>query len=252
MSKKRKGAGDGHQNGGHVKRWKSQQRGQLQGPGILITTLRRKEKKAALELVEFLKDIVDELYPDLDLSTLPEKPAGSSQEVLDDDDSLDMLSNGKAPAGVGKPVPVQKSEGQQIDAKIPADDIEAQIQAELQGLQSHKSNKKGRKMNEGASKEAFEIIDLEVECLAFITVAKPIDPVKLCCFLLDQVANNGQVRGKFIQRLSPIYMSCRADILSMKEMATEVFSAFYPEPLRDSTVSADILIHTVFDQSDFI
>lgn len=238
MSKRKYGGGEKKGDEGGGKRWISQQKGQLSGPGILLTTVRRKERKAALELIAFLSDVADHLYPDLDLS-MSNKTMTKAFEV-DADDSLDAMRNGQS-ANIGS---VEGTTELPVEAKrkrISEDDIEAQIQAELQELRPQKKSKEASSSVESSSRskqrERFEIVDLDVECLAYITVASPMDPVKLCCEILDEVARTGQVRGRFVQRLSPIYMTGRAEISAIRQLSSDVVSEYYPNLSEASTVS---------------
>jgi hypothetical protein len=259
MAKKRKD--DGHretQSGDNKKRKGTYaQKGQLSGPGILLTTVRRKERKAGLELIEFLDDLVLDLYPDLDLS-IPEPRTHISEVPLDDDDDLDALKNGTPPVAISSKdvlpdIPAIKAPKSSIE-----DDIEAQLQAELDELRpkKHKEHRNGSQTNADrsttattTSRKAFTLIDPEVECLMFVSVAWPMDPVKLSCALLDRVAKTGQVRGHFIQRLSPIYLTGRADGMDkIEKLAAEVMEKHYPsstDPLSVSTLSPPELMRLV-------
>jgi hypothetical protein len=232
----------------------------MSGQGILVTTVRRKERKAGLELIEFLDDLVSKLYPDLDLSIPEPEPEAEVAETGgdDDDDSLDALKNGMPDAIATSSSSRQPQEELKVPKEAPAaaaatsksNDIEAQIQAELAELNNpHKrqqhtattsSNDDGNTDNSTMSRprkrEKFRLVDPQVECLMFVKVAWPMDPVTLCCALLEQIEKNGQVRGKCIQRLSPIYETNRAEPEKIDTLARSVFAKYFPNPDQSSTV----------------
>lgn len=243
----------GGDQGGRGKKWRvsQPQNEKIQGQGVLLSTIRRKEKKAGLELINFFEDLVEQLYPELDLS-IPEpikETTKTAKDGDDENDNLDALINGDFV------VDVSSNENKQIEPQaesIPKeDDIEAQIQAELRDLQAHKQKqsqdvgKEGEAINGSSSSSSkarhgqkrFRLIDPEVECLMFVSVPLPMDPVKLSCAMLDQIAKTGHVRGKFIQRLSPIYDTTRAEIDSVGTLAESIMSQYYPQSDEPSTVS---------------
>ena len=247
MASKRKGDGQRGDNQQNRKRWKQQpQKEQLSGPGILLTTVRRKERKAGLELIEFLNDLVPNLYPDLDLS-IP-VPAdewdgpvarGAPDGDVDgdgEDDDWDALRNGQPSVQAASSSPAMHPKEVKRTSSG-ADDLEARIQAELAELRPQKKGR-GGVAGESGVRERFRLVDPEVECLMFVAVAWPMDPVELSCALLDEVAKTGQVRGRFIQRLSPIYGTSRAEKDKLEALARTVVAKHFSKSPDSQTVSA--------------
>ncbi|UZJ55922.1 hypothetical protein CBS101457_005242 [Exobasidium rhododendri] len=248
---KRKGA----DQGGSGKRWKVQQgKGQIQGQGVLLTTVRRKERKAGLELIEFFEDLVEKLYPDLDLSLIEavdgEEGDGGGEDY---EEKYDLLKNGETSTTTKSDESTNATASTvAIVAAAPksdtrVDDIEAQIQAELCELKGQKGTqlKSGPPANgdmaekRARQREKFRLIDPDVECLMFVSVASPMDPVLLSCAMLDQIAKTGHVRGKFIQRLSPIYDTTRAEVDKIGTLADSVMSKHFPKSEEPVTFKID-------------
>lgn len=244
MASKRKGDGQRGDSQQNRKRWKQQpQKEQLSGPGILLTTVRRKERKAGLELIEFLNDLVPKLYPDLNLSVpvpADEWDGTVAREAHNgdgdgEDDDWDALRNGQPSVQAASSSPAMRPKGGKPTSSG-EDDLEAKIQAELAELRPQKKTRGGVARESGV-RERFRLVDPEVECLMFVAVAWPMDPVELSCALLDEVARTGQVRGRFIQRLSPIYGTSRAEKDKLEALARTIVAKHFSKSPDSQTVS---------------
>lgn len=159
-----------------------------------MTCNRGKERQAANEFIDILREAAASLYPELDLDKLPapvrqSKPITEAQE-LDEDE----LRNGAAgPSSCGSSPPpngtAEHDEDEEDDIAAttlpaaplaaPVDDIEAELRAELAGLKESDAKTYGRKSRpnkngdkagkEGdsdkpATSPAFQYCDLATEC----------------------------------------------------------------------------------------
>jgi tRNA acetyltransferase TAN1 len=187
MAEKRKAGGGGDdRDGGNKRRRKWDSAKPINGPGIFVSCVRGKERKAADELIEFLDDVVERYYQDVvRAKTTLTQPDGHVTTTASKDES---------------------------------DDIEAQIQVELADLKGQR--KAGTK--EGKPPSNFTMMLTDMECFFFVSVADIIDPVKVTCALLEEVRRTGKARSRFVHRLSPVQDTVHAETQSIRELAQNV------------------------------
>lgn len=126
-----------------------------------------------------------------------------------DEDDEDALRNG--------PVRKEQAHG----------DIEAQIQQELRALQEPRQAR-------------FVALDTDTECLCFIQCRPPVDSFRLLKRVLEDVRATGATRSRFVQRVSPVRVMCRADTESIRAAAAgalaPAFGGTEARSVRDETV----------------
>ncbi|PWN97995.1 hypothetical protein FA09DRAFT_330150 [Tilletiopsis washingtonensis] len=270
------------------------------GPGIFLTCVRGKERRAADEAVAFLNEVADNMYAgvvctsetprhavkvkqgatgaggeeddDEDEDDDEARPMGAHAVEVDEDD-LDALRNAapaapaaskaqqastaaSAPASASPPAsaaastppPAPRAKPAPAPAPAPVmSDIEAQIAAELAELAAaHEGGAGGgpssaaKGKGKGAEKprdeqgnvvpsprRRFEIVETGTECLRFISVAPPLDPFRLVLGLMEEVERTGEARSRFVQRLSPVAGTSRADLKSVEALARELLPRWF-------------------------
>lgn len=188
MTGKRRARDD--RDGSHKRKKKWDAGRPIKGPGIFVSCVRGKERKAADELIEFLDEIAVKFH----------------DEVLRDD------AKSARPDQQSEPL----SPSDQKAPKDTGDDIEAQIKAELADLQG-KGCQKGSKPS-----SPFTLMMTDMECFFFVSVAAPIDPVKVTCALLEEVKRTGKARSRYVQRLSPVQNTVHAEEEEIRELTQKV------------------------------
>lgn len=175
----------------------------IKGPGIFVSCVRGRERKAAFELIEILEELVDRKCGVKD----DEKFHDSEQEM-------------------NKP------------KRNDDDDIESQIASELQEFKSSASDKNIQKRSE--TKKFFPVFT-DMECFFFIEVKAPFDPVILTYDLLEDVKKTGIARSRFVHRLSPVSDTCFADLIDLTELIDRLVKqeSFTPRD-KSSTDSTEL------------
>lgn len=216
----------------------------IAGPGILVSCVQGRERKAALQFVDLLNETADRIYPGV--TPLPQREPLAAKTTEDDEDDMDALRNGPSSvqqeAAPAQPPPLAKTDG---------DDIEAQITAELQDIKA--SERSGPRSGLGTV-ERFRKVETDTECLVFISVSPPFDPLTLVVAILDDVAKTGEPGTRFVQRLSPVSNTCHADFNSLLEHARAVLPRFFPleGPGRTFKIDPRIRSHSTLHRSDVI
>lgn len=210
--------------GGEHQRHRAKLAGILSVPGasgVFMSCARGKERKAAMELVDLLDEHSAALYP-------------NAADV--DADDMDALRNGPAPATLAP----------SATSRLPTDDIEAQIRGELATLQSRPQR----------TTSQFAALDTDTECLCFVQCAPPLDAWRIVRRALEEVERTGASRSRFVQRLIPVRVLCRAETEAIRAATARALAPAFPakhartyriEPRirANSSLSRDVLIPLV-------
>lgn len=156
--------------------------------GIFMSCARGKERKAALDLVGVMDEHCHAWYGD-----------AASADVVDD---MDALRNGPASSAPAAP---------------PSGDIEAQIQGELAALRTPRARTKH-----------LVALETDTECLCFIQCTPPVDANRLVRKVLEDVASTGESRSRYVQRVAPVDILCRAEMDAVRTAATQVLPRYFP------------------------
>lgn len=136
-----------------------------EGPGIFITCVRGKEKQALNDILDILNEICDRHFPDLKVQS---KKAEVTQESDDKEETPQVAEN----------------------------DIKAQLAQELSEMNDKK------KVDNSAKR--FVNHQTDTQCLIYLEVRRPFDPIAIVKAYLNEVIETGKMRTKYIQRLTPI------------------------------------------------
>ncbi|EPQ31132.1 uncharacterized protein PFL1_01321 [Pseudozyma flocculosa PF-1] len=281
----RQGQSSGPSNGGGGRRQGYNQVYRLpskliSGPGIFVTCVQGKERKAALQFIDHLNEIADRLYPGVKL--LPPLKHEVAKEAVDgeEEDLMDAMRNGPAtataaneeaakeestedaaPTAVREEEPATATAGPAKEAPV-VDDIEAQIQAELAELRgdtsaggpSKKAKTEHKDKDDGTPTQRFKKIETDTECLNFISCARPIDPYTMVYAVLEEVERTGEPRSRFVQRLSPVTDTCSAHPTQVTQLANRVIPTFFPPdgPARSFKIDPRIRSHNTLTRDSLI
>lgn len=218
----------------------------IAGPGILVSCVQGRERKAALQFMDLLNETADRIYPGVVPTPLPQQDV-APKTAEEDEDDMDALRNG--PAAATKPsAQPEPAVPQPAPPTADSDDIEAQIAAELQHIKA--SERRGPR----STTDRFRKVETDTECLVFISVSPPLDPLTLVVALLDEVAKTGEPGTRFVQRLSPVSNTCHADFSSLLEHSQAVLPRFFPPdgPGRTFKIDPRIRSHSTLHRSDVI
>lgn len=200
----------------------------ISGPGIFVTCVQGKERKAALQFIDMLNELADRLYPGIAPQPIPE-PSAAPVGDADDEEDMDALRNGAAASSSTetKAVETKAPETETIAKEDKADkagdgDIEAQIAAELRDIKSSERRRGG-----GGKAVRFRSVETDTECLVFISVAPPFDPYLLTYTLLEEVESTSVARSRFVQRLTPVSTTCPANATALADLARTVLPGFF-------------------------
>ncbi|EIM22179.1 hypothetical protein WALSEDRAFT_63917 [Wallemia mellicola CBS 633.66] len=136
-----------------------------EGPGIFITCVRGKEKQALNDILDILNEICDRHFPDL-------KVQSKKAEVIKETDNKEETP------------------------EVAENDIKAQLAQELSEMNDKK------KVDNSAKR--FVNHQTNTQCLIYLEVRKPFDPIAIVKAYLNEVIETGKMRTKYIQRLTPI------------------------------------------------
>ncbi|KAL8276919.1 hypothetical protein RQP46_010647 [Phenoliferia psychrophenolica] len=196
-----KRGGGGKQKFGGNGKYKPQR--PVGGPGIFITCIRGKEGRCVMELYDLLDETANRIYPaerlaELEKTRLVRAPVESdpTEPALDDEP---------------EPEPEDEPEVEEED-----DSIEAQIARELKEMADTKAGtvnarRKARKAGGEQVKTVrprFESLETATDCLIFMSVAWPYDPVELVEAIVMEVQETGISRTRFARRFEPVTLTC--------------------------------------------
>ncbi|CAO1627786.1 unnamed protein product [Jaminaea pallidilutea] len=204
---------------------------QFSGHGVFMTCVRGKERQAAAEFIDILRETAKSSYPDLDLDALP-APVKRHAESTDTpgEEDMDQLANSTGPSTE----PEKPAEEEPKAVRSAADDIEAELKAELANLKSDSSKKQRGKPGGGEgssaprSHPAFRFMETGTECLTFISVHPALDPFVLCYAYLTDVERTGQARSRIIHRLSPVAGFEQASVTGLGNLCHRFYPRFFP------------------------
>jgi tRNA acetyltransferase TAN1 len=103
------------------------------------------------------------------------------------------------------------------------EDIEAAIQKEVAALNSKRTGADG-------APNSLTPIKMNVDCLLFVKTEPPIDPVafvRRICEDAKTCNESGQMRCRYLNRLTPVTMSGKATEQGLIELAKEALSPFF-------------------------
>ncbi|GAA5898167.1 putative tRNA acetyltransferase [Sporobolomyces salmoneus] len=229
------GNGEAQKSGGVHKAHTYTSKRPVGGKGVFVTCVRGKESRAVGEMYDLLEEVADRLYPKERLDKLVEarkllieerdkaRQAALSEEgpqvsMEQDDDSKAEGDEETSTTTTVPPVVADDSDDDDDDL-----DIEASIQKELAALKSGRGGS-GTKVaapdkGKGKAKERprFQNIETGTECLCFIAIAWPYDPVELVEAIVSEVQETGQSRTRYVQRLSPTTVTCHSNSIEFIE-----------------------------------
>ncbi|PKI82779.1 hypothetical protein MVES_003175 [Malassezia vespertilionis] len=140
-------------------------------------------------------------------------------------DDMDALRNG-APPSAPAPAPAPT-------------DIEAQIHGELASLRTPHS-------------AHTRTLDTDTECLCFLQCAPPLDSGALVTSFLEEVARTGVARSRFIQRLAPVQVLCRAETDCIRSAASALLPRFFGADKKTYRIEPRIRSHTALSRDTLI
>lgn len=104
-----------------------------------------------------------------------------------------------------------------------ADDIEAAIRREVAALNSSRDG------TDGAA-NSLTAVKMNVDCLLFVKTEPPIDPVAFVRRIVEDAKTcneSGQMRCRYLNRLTPVTVSGKATEQGLVEVATEALAPFF-------------------------
>ncbi|CCF52495.1 hypothetical protein NDA10_001194 [Ustilago hordei] len=224
----------------------------ISGPGIFVTCVQGKERKAALQLIDLLNEVADRLYPEVKPEPLPEtNNAGSSkvEENGGEEQDMDALRNGSVPQPTEQPrepvvatVEIKGKEKQE-------DDIAAQIAAELKDIKS------SERRRPSTNSMRFKNIETDTECFLFISISPPFDPYLLIYTILSDVEVSGEPGSRFVQRLTPVTQTCSANAEDLTTLARTILPHFFStnaEEAKSFKIDPRIRSHSKLKRNDVI
>ncbi|GAA5957058.1 hypothetical protein JCM3765_005393 [Sporobolomyces pararoseus] len=225
------GGGNEHKSGKHIYASKRP----VGGKGVFVTCVRGKESRAVGEMYDLLEEVADRLYPKERVDKMME----ARQKMIEEraKAKLAEASNGEGEGAheeaMAQDQDAEKAENDEENPTAPvvADDsddddddldIEASIQKELAALKSGRGGsqtKVKQDKGKGKAKERprFQNIETGTECLCFIAIAWPYDPVELVEAIVSEVQETGQSRTRYVQRLSPTVVTCHSNSIEIIE-----------------------------------
>lgn len=233
----------------------------ISGPGIFVTCVQGKERKAALQFIDILNEVADRLYP----GVLPQPLKEEEKEVVVEEDE-DALRNGaptiregleeqggsveQGAAGSTEPAEQQKVKDKREEKREENGDIASQIAAELNSIKASES-KRGKK-KDGLVR--FRNIETDTECFLFISVSPPFDPYLLVYTILSDTEASGEPRSRFIQRLTPVSSTTLANPDSLTSLSRSILPRYFPPtgPGRTFKIDPRIRSHSKLKRGEVI
>ncbi|KAI5474849.1 THUMP domain protein [Pseudohyphozyma bogoriensis] len=205
----------------------------VRGPGIFATCWRGKEGRCVGELYDLLDETANRLYP-------PERLA-----------ELELLRPASEPKAAADAEPNAAPTEMEIpaDAAMDSDsddedlDIETAIAKELEQLQS--STKKQKKSEGGdkgkakTQKHRFLSCDTNTECLIFMSLAWPYDPVEIVEEIVKNLQATGVSTTRHVLRLEPVVGNCHSltESAVKSTTATLIEKAFTDYAVQNNTTT---------------
>ncbi|KAM0746741.1 hypothetical protein T439DRAFT_329440 [Meredithblackwellia eburnea MCA 4105] len=235
----------------------------IQGPGIFVTCIRGKEGRCVGEMYDLLDLTAERIYPKERLEELektrinkPEPEESQEDEEEDKEEGLSMTEEEQAPP----PVDEEDDEDESIEAQIAR---ELKEMKELQaGSQKKEKRQQNRQLNSNGKplarvkrvKPRFESLETHTECVVFISIQWPYDPVELTHAIVKDVIETGVARTRFTRRLEPVSLTCGALSESAiprlsRELAEKTFRGWAEE---HNTTSVTYAIETSIRSHTFL
>ncbi|KAI8367965.1 hypothetical protein EDC96DRAFT_505920 [Choanephora cucurbitarum] len=124
--------------------------------------------------------------------------------------------------------PIDNKETEKEDSE---DDLEAAIAKEVAALKKPKEKKR------------FANITTGTDCVAFIRVSPPIEPVKLVHHMLTDLDQKQIKTTRYISRYLPVEKTCQANLPDIEKAAKSVFEAhFNQKDSEDNVISRKFAI----------
>ncbi|EST05204.1 hypothetical protein PSEUBRA_005468 [Kalmanozyma brasiliensis GHG001] len=234
----------------------------ISGPGIFVTCVQSKERKAALQFIDLLNEVADRLYPGVVPQPQPQEGEAKKDVGMTEEEDMDALRNGAiAEASVPPPATetetIEAAEGsttKQAEAKkSDEDDIAAQIAAELSDIKS--SERSRGPSNKKAAAPRFKNVETDTECFLFISVSPPFDPYLLVYTILSDVELSGEPRSRFVQRLTPVIATCAANQTDLTTLARTILPSYFstnPDEGKTFKIDPRIRSHSKLKRGDVI
>ncbi|PWN42277.1 hypothetical protein IE81DRAFT_347536 [Ceraceosorus guamensis] len=207
----------------------------IAGPGIYVSTIRGKEKRAADELVQLLEEIVARDYPATSVKAdwWPQHAVNIDDWTGDDLDASKVQQEQTAlsPRRADSTTDPSHSNENNADGKGKSEDVETRFTRELAELQEEqRARRVTTSQTPGVAARAFfRIIETGAECLRFVSVAAPLCPFALSLALLGDVEEAGHARCRFVQRITPVAASAHASASNIPALAKHVLLRWLPE-----------------------
>lgn len=233
----------------------------ISGPGIFVTCVQSKERKAALQFIDLLNEVADRIYPGVVAQPLEdlEEQKTSNDNVDDDEADEDAMRNGVA-SGPAQPQPTVEPPAK-ADTKEPSktnvvaqDDIAAQIAAELKDIKSTEKSHRAHS-SKSAPPVRFKSITTDTECFLFVSVSPPFDPYLLVYTILRDVELSGEPRTRFVQRLTPVTTTRPANATDLTTLAQSILPSFFssrPSDAKTFKIDPRIRSHSKLKRNDVI
>lgn len=233
----------------------------ISGPGIFVTCVQSKERKAALQFIDLLNEVADRLYPGVAPQSQTEGEAKKEVAVTEEED-MDALRNGAVAERTAAP-PAEETETieaaggsatKRSEGKESAeDDIAAQIAAELSDIKSSERSRGPSSKKTAAPR--FKNVETDTECFLFISVSPPFDPYLLVYTILSDVDLSGEPRSRFVQRLTPVTATCAANQTDLTALARTILPSYFstsPDEPKTFKIDPRIRSHSKLKRGDVI
>ncbi|SPO24435.1 related to TAN1 - putative tRNA acetyltransferase [Ustilago trichophora] len=238
----------------------------ISGPGIFVTCVQGKERKAALQFIDLLNEVADRLYPGV--VPQPQVQAGAEAEEVkkhladqvETEEDMDALRNGAVTSTIAndQALEVKVEQVEKVDSKkdaSPEDDIASQIAAELQDIKASERPSRGTKSKSSNTLVRFKNVETDTECFLFISVSPPFDPYLLVYTILAEVETTGEPRSRFVQRLTPVTTTCSANAEDLTLLSRTILPTYFSTtPSKGTTFKIDprIRSHSKLKRNDVI
>ncbi|KAJ9479404.1 tRNA acetyltransferase TAN1 [Pseudozyma hubeiensis] len=233
----------------------------ISGPGIFVTCVQSKERKAALQFIDLLNEVADRIYPGVAAQPLEdlEEQKTSNDNVDDDEADEDAMRNGVS-SGSAQPQtavdpPAEANSNEPSKSNVVAeDDIAAQIAAELKDIKSSEKSHRSHS-SKSAPPVRFKSITTDTECFLFVSVSPPFDPYLLVYTILRDVELSGEPRTRFVQRLTPVTTTCPANATDLTTLAQSILPSYFssnPAEAKTFKIDPRIRSHSKLKRNDVI
>lgn len=231
----------------------------ISGPGIFVTCVQSKERKAALQFIDLLNEVADRIYPGVVAEAQPaeeeaKKDTAADPAKEDAEGDMDAMRNGAAPQATEEPIEERTEKTTQNKEETAEDDIAAQIAAELKDIKASERSRRGGG-GSNAAQPRFRSIETDTECFLFISVSPPFDPYRLVYTILTEVERSGEPRTRFVQRLTPVTTTCAANATDLTSLASTILPQFFSsneEEAKTFKIDPRIRSHSKLKRNDVI